>query len=77
MSAGIVETVVFKVVRRRANYICGPLSEAISSLAKGVCTQELQQTVIQSTFKVGDSSLPGNRCPIANILPFLKYIFWN
>lgn len=78
MSAGIVETVVFKVVRRCANYICGPLSEAItSSLAKGVFTQELKQTVIRSTFKVGDSSLPGNWCPIANILPFLKYTFQN
>lgn len=78
MSAGIVETVVFKVVRRCANYICGPLSEAISSsLVKGVFTQELKQTVIRSTFKVGNSSLPGNWCPIANILPFLKYTFWN
>lgn len=77
MSAGIVETVVFKVVRRCANYICGPLSEAISSLTKGVFTQELKQTVIHSTVKVGDSSLPGNWSPIENILPFLKYTFWN
>lgn len=78
MSAGIVETVVFKVVRRCANYICGPLSEAISSsLAKGVFTQELKQTVIHSKFRVGGSSLPGNWCPIANILPFLNYTFSN
>lgn len=77
MSAGVVETVVFKVVCRCANYICGPLSEAISSLAKGVFTQELKQTVIRSSFKVGDSILPGIWRPIAKILPFLKYIFWN
>lgn len=47
MSAEIVENVVFKVVRRCANYISGPLSEAISS-SKGVFTQELKQTVIHS-----------------------------
>lgn len=62
-----------KIIRQCAINLCEPLADIInSSLSEGLFPNELKQTILCPIFKSGDSNLPENWRPIANLSTISK-----